>query len=159
MAVRKISLKGEPVLHRRAEEVRPEYLLTKEFKALVEDMVETMYANNGVGIAAPQVGVSLRLFIAQSSDGPVALVNPVFTDKSWKTTRDEEGCLSVPGTFGTILRSKSLNVRALSVSGDSLSFKAEGYFARILQHEMDHLDGILIVDRMKQQERDKGKKK
>ncbi len=151
MAVRQIRIDGDPVLRQRAKEIDKNELGTPELRQLVSDMIETMKAANGVGIAAPQVGESVRLFIAESADGPVALVNPVFTKKSWKTAKDEEGCLSVPGKFDTVKRWLSVSVEALSVDGEPVKFAASGYFARILQHELDHLDGILFTDRVKEQ--------
>jgi len=150
MAIRNIVIQGEPVLHRRATEVAPDFLRTPEFQRLISDMIETMYAAKGVGIAAPQIGVGQRLFIAESPDGPMALVNPVFTSKSRQRYQDEEGCLSVPGEFLPIYRHRSVEVEALTVDGKPVAFKASGFFARVLQHEMDHLDGILIVDRSRE---------
>ncbi len=151
MAVMKITLKGEPVLHARAQEVDPKEIGTPAFKQLLDDMVETMYAANGVGIAAPQVGVGKRIFIAESAQGPIALINPVFTNKSWKLLGGEEGCLSVPGKYDKVRRHKSVTIEGLTADGKPISFTAENFFARILQHELDHLDGTLYVDRVKEQ--------
>jgi peptide deformylase len=140
-----------PVLHERAREVTPEEINSPEFRKLIEDMVETMQSADGVGLAAPQVGVPWRLFIAMSPQGPLALANPVFSKMSWRTTVDEEGCLSLPGEFDKVRRHKSLHVEGLNMDGDPVSFNAENFFARVLQHEMDHLDGILFVDRVREQ--------
>jgi peptide deformylase len=155
MAVLKIVHDGDPVLRVRAKDIDPAELKTAKFKKLLEDMLETMYAAHGVGIAAPQVAESIRLFIAESSDGPIALVNPVFTKKSWKMLNGEEGCLSVPGKFDKVKRHKTVTIEALTVDGEKISFMAENFFARVLQHEMDHLDGFLYVDRVKEQKADK----
>lgn len=157
MAVRTIVVDGDPVLRQRAQEVDPKELKTEEFKTLLDDMVETMYHANGVGIAAPQIGVSRRIFIAESAQGPIALINPVFTKKSWKTLNGEEGCLSVPGKFDKVRRCKSVTIEGLTAAGAKISFTAENFFARILQHEMDHLDGYLYVDRVKEQKSKRGK--
>jgi len=151
MAVRRITLDGEPVLRQRAKEIDPKELGSERLRQLVVDLIETMRGAKGVGIAAPQVGESIRLFIADSPDGPIALANPVFTRRSKKMTKDEEGCLSVPGQFGTVKRHQSVSVQALTAEGRPVKFDAKGYFARILQHEMDHLDGILFIDRIKEQ--------
>lgn len=146
MAIRKIITDGDPLLRLKAREVTKAELKAPDFSRLVADMVETMKAAGGVGLAAPQIGLSWRVFIAESPDGPVALVNPVFTDKSWKMTKDEEGCLSVPGQTVKVRRHKSLTVTALSAAGEPVSFRADNFFARVLQHEMDHLNGTLITD-------------
>jgi peptide deformylase len=147
------------VLRKRAAEVPRTDIGTPKFKKLLEDMLETMYDANGIGIAAPQVGESVRIFIAESSEGPIALVNPVFTKKSWKTLKGEEGCLSVPGKYDKLRRCKSVTISALTAEGKEVSFSAEGFFARILQHELDHLDGFLYIDRVAEQKKGQEKKK
>ena len=157
MAILPIVKDGDPVLRTRAKEVPAKDIGTPAFQKLLEDMLETMYDANGVGIAAPQVGVSKRVFIAESGDGPIALINPVFTKKSWKLLKGEEGCLSVPGKYDKLKRHKSLTVTALTADGKEISFLAEGFFARVLQHEQDHLDGFLYVDRVKEQKTDSKK--
>ena len=151
MAIRKIETDGAPVLHQRAQEIDPKELGTENFRQLVVDLIETMRQAKGVGIAAPQVGVSWRVFVADSPDGPVALVNPVITKRSWKTVKDEEGCLSLPGQWGKVKRSKTVTVEALSAEGQPVKFTARDFFARVIQHESDHLDGILFIDRIKEQ--------
>ncbi len=153
MSVLKIVFDGDPVLRKRAAEVEIKELTTPKYTQLLEDMLETMYAANGVGIAAPQIGESVRIFIAESGRGPIALVNPVFTKKSWKLMKGEEGCLSVPGKFDKVMRYKSVSVEAFNAHGEHVAFTADGFFARVLQHEMDHLDGMLYVDRVKEQKK------
>jgi peptide deformylase len=155
MSVLTICTKGNPVLHTRSKEVDPADIKAGRFSALIADMVETMRAANGVGIAAPQIGEGLRIFIAESPEGPIALFNPVFTQKSWKMTKDDEGCLSIPGKFDSVKRHKSVDVEALTAAGTPVTFTADGFFARILQHELDHLDGLLYVDRVEEQKRKK----
>ncbi len=140
---------GDEILRRRAPEVDPKELGSEKLRRLIEDMAETMVAAKGVGIAAPQVGESTRVFLADSADGPVALINPRIVKKSKKMIKDEEGCLSVPGRWGTVERYKSVTVEALAPDGKPVSFTAENFFARIVQHELDHLDGILFIDRLK----------
>lgn len=158
MAILPIVKDGDPVLRKRAAEVPRAEIGTPAFAKLLEDMLETMYDANGVGIAAPQVGVSKRVFIAESSEGPIALVNPVFTKKSWKLLKGEEGCLSVPGKYDKLRRVKEVTVAALTADGKEVNFSAENFFARVLQHEMDHLDGFLYIDRVKEQAEEEKKK-
>ncbi len=149
MAVRKIITAGDPILRRRAPELDPNELGSEKLDRLIRDMAETMVAAKGVGIAAPQVGESVRVFLADSADGPVALINPRIVKRSKKMLKDEEGCLSVPGRWGTVERHKSVEVEALAADGKPVRFTAENFFARVIQHELDHLDGILFIDRMK----------
>lgn len=151
MSIRKIAIIGEPMLHQRASEVDPKDIPTEDLQSLIRDMLETMVAADGVGIAAPQVGVGLRVFIARSPQGPVAVINPAITGRSWRQTKGEEGCLSVPGKFGSVKRHRSVRVKALDHEGRPMEFEARDFFARIIQHENDHLDGILFVDRIRQQ--------
>lgn len=151
MAILPIVKDGNPVLRVRAKEVERKEFGTPAFNKLLEDMLETMYDAKGVGIAAPQIGVSKRIFIAESSEGPIALINPIFTKKSWKFLKGEEGCLSVPGKYDKLKRYKSVTIAALTIDGKEISFTADDFFARILQHELDHLDGFLYIDRVKEQ--------
>jgi peptide deformylase len=153
MAVLKVVTENEhnPVLRNRASEVTAKELASPAIQQLIVDMVETMYASRGVGIAAPQVGVGKRIFIAESSRGPMAFVNPVLSDFSRKLLKDEEGCLSVPGLYDKVMRSKTVTVAALAPNGQPFTFKAENFFARIIQHENDHLDGVLFIDRVQEQ--------
>lgn len=157
MPVRKIVTidDGNPVLRTRAREIDPEELGTDDFRNLVNDMVETMKVADGVGLAAPQIGVGKRIFVADTEDGPIALINPEFTKMSKRTDRYEEGCLSIPGKFGIVRRSREVEVKALTTSGEEIRFAATGFFARVMQHEMDHLDGILYVDRIAEQKKGK----
>ena len=147
----KIYTDDAPVLHQRAAEVSKEELGTPELLQLIKDMLETMRQANGVGIAAPQVGVSKRIFIADNSGSAIALINPVFTSHTNKMAWGEEGCLSVPGKWDQVKRYHYVTVEALSFKGDKLKFEAADFFARVLQHEMDHLDGILFIDRIAEQ--------
>jgi len=148
MPIRKITVEGDPILRARAKEVPPASFGTPELERLIDDLIETMRSAKGVGIAAPQIGVGQRVFIVDSSDGPVALVNPVIVGHSSKTTTEEEGCLSVPGVWGQVPRYRSVDVEARAKDGGKLKFTADGYFARVVQHEHDHLEGILFIDRL-----------
>ncbi|HIX00853.1 MAG TPA: peptide deformylase [Candidatus Nesterenkonia stercoripullorum] len=158
MSIRPITVHGEPVLHRRAAEVT---VIDAEIRQLVEDMFDTMDAAHGVGIAAPQVGVGLRIFTYQYADsGDVpsrgAIINPRLRVLG-KVSQEEpdaedhaEGCLSVPGHNFPLQRSDWVEVTGLDAAGDPLRFEARGWFARIMQHEYDHLDGYLYVNRLNQ---------
>ena len=151
MAIIPITKQGTPVLHKPSTPVPEEEFGTDTLRAFIADMLDTMRDANGVGIAAPQVGKGVRIFIADSPKGPIALINPVFTKKSWKMRNGEEGCLSIPGKFDKLKRSQSVEIEARTVEGEKIAFAAEGFFARVLQHEMDHLDGLLYVDRIEEQ--------
>lgn len=137
----------DPILRQKAREVQPEEFGSPELARLVEDMIETMVSAKGVGIAAPQVGVGWRIFAMETADGPAVLVNPVIVPRSKKTTVDVEGCLSCPGKEVRVERLKEIDVSAKNLNGDSLKFTVKDWLARVVQHEVDHLDGILIVDK------------
>ena len=139
---------GDPVLRTVAEPVAD---VTDEIRTLITDMFETMYAEDGVGLAAPQVGVSQRVIVVDPRDEsvqPFALVNPEIRSASEEIERGEEGCLSLPGLKEMVDRSKSVTVTGLSDRGEPVTIEAEGLLARILQHEIDHIDGILVIDRV-----------
>lgn len=134
-------------MNKKAEEIKK---ITPEIKELVKDMIETLLKGEqeGVGLAAPQVGVSKRIFIARTENGLAIFINPKIIKKSRGIQTLEEGCLSLPGIYLKIKRAKLLELEALDIAGKKINIKAEGFFARILQHEMDHLDGVLIIDRV-----------
>lgn len=155
MAVRTIVKEGDPVLRTLAQDIDLADLKTEEFATLIEDMIETMYDAKGVGLAAPQIGLSKRIFVAESADGVIALINAHITKRSKKETKDEEGCLSIPGKFDKVKRAKKVTIDAVTTDGKPITFEAEGFFARIMQHEIDHLDGILYVDRVAEQKKPK----
>jgi peptide deformylase len=148
MAVREVRLLGDPVLRRPAAPL-PEVSATT--RALIADMFETMYAEEGVGLAAPQVGVSDRVIVVDPHEEgvqPFALINPVIHERSAETDRAEEGCLSIPGLKEIVERSVRVVATGLDEQGAPTQLAAEGLLARILQHEVDHLDGILFFDRV-----------
>ncbi len=155
MPIRPVTILGEPVLHRRAEEVKA---FDAQLQALVEDMYQTMDAAHGVGLAAPQIGVGLRLFTyhLENGDGVPTkgvVVNPVLTvgkisGNAPDPEEEVEGCLSVPGIDFPLKRAQWVRVRGFDVAGEALDFEATDWFARCMQHEYDHLDGKLYVDRL-----------
>lgn len=136
-----------PDLRKKTALVRPEEIATPAFQAFLEDMTKTMFEADGVGLAANQVAVSKQVTVISTKDGPLALINPVVTRMAKKTERGEEGCLSVPGVWGQVDRSVEVDVEALGRDAQPLKFTAKGFFARVIQHETDHLNGILFVDR------------
>lgn len=146
MAVRPILVVGNPVLRQKARRVS---LTDRAFQRLVDDLIETMRAAPGVGLAAPQVGVPLRLAVIEVDERVTVLVNPEITRRSDEVHLPDEGCLSVPGYWGRLERHATVSVRARDRHGKELRIaSAEGLFAQALQHEIDHLDGLLYVDRL-----------
>src|SRR5579875_2345667 len=146
MSTYQIRVFGDPVLRQRAAEVED---VDGRLVRLVEDMIDTMYDAPGVGLAAPQVGVERRLFVYDVGDGEgaKAIVNPVITESrgEWEF---EEGCLSVPGLHWTIVRPKEVHLTGYDLDGNEVSIEADEYLARVLQHELDHLDGVLLLERL-----------
>ena len=139
---------GDEVLRRKAE---PVAAFDKSLSKLAEDMAETMYAAPGVGLAAPQVGVGKRLIVVDVSTEEAGkdlhvFVNPVIVDHSPETERREEGCLSVPEFFEAVVRPARIRVSACDVTEKPFELEADGMLARCIQHEIDHLDGVLFVD-------------
>ncbi len=134
-----------PVLKGRAHDV--DTRADRELRELVRAMAETMYAENGVGLAAPQVGVDKRVIVFDVDDRLAALCNPVITEFGDDTVVDEEGCLSVPGVNVPIERSQRVVCQGVTIEGREITIEAEDLLARVLQHEIDHLNGILILDR------------
>jgi peptide deformylase len=150
MAVLPIRTFGDPGLRQRAREVER---ITDVHRRLAADMLETMRAAPGVGLAAPQVGVLERMFVWEVDDENGAIVNPVIVASSDEQSVHEEGCLSVPGLYRDVTRPSRVEVEGLDLDGNPLSRSLEGFVARVWQHEIDHLDGILFVDRLPSDER------
>lgn len=143
MAVRLVREHGDEILRERA---RPVKRLDAWLRRLVEDMFETMYHHNGVGLAAPQVGVPKRVIVMDVDGMKLALINPEILAAEGNSL-DLEGCLSVPGASGVVSRSAKIVVRGLTLDGTVREIEATALPARCLQHEIDHLDGVLIIDR------------
>jgi peptide deformylase len=153
--IRPILKHGDSVLHQPARAVEA---LTPEIERLVDDMIETMYAAPGVGLAAPQVGAPLRLFVVDISlgrdpAGLLVLINPEFVERDGMQL-EEEGCLSVPGFEATVVRPARVVVKGLDRDGTEQTHEGTGLLARAFQHEMDHLDGTLFVDHLRGIKRD-----
>lgn len=148
--IRPILRYGDDVLHRPAAGVEE---LTPEIDSLIDDLIDTMYAESGVGLAAPQVGVPLRIFVADPSSGRetgalVVMINPAFVERGG-VQREDEGCLSVPGFNAAVPRPSRAVVRGLGRDGAERDVEAAGILARAFEHEMDHLDGSLFLDRLR----------
>jgi peptide deformylase len=144
----KIELLGSPILRQRAGEVMA---IDEELRLLVNDMFETMYAAEGIGLAGPQVGVLKRVVVIDLKDeeqNRYALVNPRIVESLGELEKEEEGCLSIPGVSSLVERSTRVAVEAVDESGHPVRIEAEGLLARCLQHEIDHLNGVLFIDHL-----------
>jgi peptide deformylase len=118
-----------------------------DFSKLISALEKTMMATDGAGLAAPQIGKNIRLAVINSKDGPICLINPKINRKSWAKEFGQEGCLSIPGVFGKVKRHKKITLTYYDRSGIKIKQTAEGLMARVMQHEIDHLDGILFIDK------------
>jgi len=144
MAAYDIRIIGDPVLRQKAHDVTD---IDDALLRLADDMVETMYEAPGVGVAAPQVGVQKKLFVWDIGEGPNAMINPEIIESDGEWTF-EEGCLSVPGLSWEIVRPKLVHVIGRDLDGNEVSYEADEFEARMFQHELDHLEGTLLVDRL-----------
>ena len=151
MAILPVRIYGDPVLRQRAADVKS---FDESLRRLIADLRETMHAYHGVGLAAPQVGVLERVLVVDVpldeeglSMASHALVNPVIVERT-STQTTEEGCLSIPGIFEEVTRALEIRVRYQDEEGRKATLEADGYLARAIQHEVDHLDGVLFVDRL-----------
>ncbi|MFW6281000.1 MAG: peptide deformylase [Halanaerobium sp.] len=142
MQIREI---GDPVLRSKTNKIDE---VTKKTNDLIDNMFETMYAEDGVGLAAPQVGILKRIAVVDIREGnKIVLINPEIIEEEGKTIR-EEGCLSIPDETGDVIRSEKIKVRSLDRKANEIEFEAEGLEARAIQHEIDHLNGILFIDKV-----------
>jgi peptide deformylase len=165
MSILKVARMGHPVLRTRARALEPHEIRTAKIQTLIDDMFETMREYQGVGLAAPQVHESVRLFVAgfapvaraDAEDDPIgeedevplmALINPEVTPIGREIVEGWEGCLSVPDIRGLVPRTREISVRAYDRDGRRIELRAGGFTARVIQHETDHLDGVLFFDRM-----------
>ncbi len=145
MAIREIVLFGEDCLRKTC---KPIDIVTKRIETLANDMIETMHQADGCGLAAPQVGVLRRLVVIDVGEGPVVMINPVILSQEGEQ-EGTEGCLSNPGKWGVVVRPEKVVARAMGLDGKEHIYEAEGLFARAICHELDHLDGVLFIDKMK----------
>ena len=145
MALRNIRKYGDDVLRKQCRDVEQ---IDKRTLTLIKDMFETMYEADGVGLAAPQVGILKRLFVIDIGDGPLVFINPEILETSGKQI-DEEGCLSLPGKIEEVVRPNYVKARAINEKGEEFEIEAEELLARAILHEYDHLNGTLFIDRVK----------
>lgn len=143
MAIRNIRKNGDEVLRKVCKEVD---VINDKTRQLLKDMADTLYKADGVGLAAPQVGILKRIVVIDAGDGLLELINPVITSQSGEQTYIE-GCLSIPGVYGELLRPAKVSVDALNAKGEKITVEGEGLLAVVLCHEIDHLDGVLFVDK------------
>lgn len=149
MALRTIRFKEDPILRKEARRVDG---FNDRIKELVEDMIETMYDAEGVGLAAPQVGVLRRVIVVDIGDGPIVLINPVIISQDGQQI-GPEGCLSVPGVNEKVMRPLNVIVKYQDIEGKERSIKGNEFLARALCHEIDHLNGILFIDKIVKREK------
>jgi len=159
MAILKVARMGHPVLRTKARPLDQREIKSAGVQRLIDDMIETMDEYRGVGLAAPQVHEGVRLFVAVLSAGaageseeniePVVLINPEITRIANDIVEDWEGCLSIPEIRGRVPRAREIKVQAIDRNGDRLEIEAHDFPARVIQHEADHLEGVLFVDRMR----------
>ena len=161
----KIIKHPDPILRQKAQDIKEKNIKSKETHNLIKKMIVTLKKAKGAGLAAPQIGKSIKLilvcnyneindatfynFYHNKNDKILILINPKITNKSWSKEICEEGCFSIPGIFSQVKRSKKITVKALNKNGEKIKFEAENLLARIIQHEVDHLNGILFIDRTK----------
>ncbi|AHF07644.1 peptide deformylase [Desulfitobacterium metallireducens] len=143
MAVYQIVEIGADVLREKAKDVKE---VTPNIVKLLDNMLDTMYEADGVGLAAPQIGISKRVVVIDVGEGPVEFINPVIVAQEGEDD-DSEGCLSIPGVTGEVVRAAKVTVEGLNRQGELQRVEATGFFARACQHEIDHLEGILFVDK------------
>lgn len=144
MALRTIRIQGDPVLEKKCREITE---ITPKIAELVEDMIETMYEANGVGLAAPQVGILKRLVVIDVGEGPIVMINPVILETSGEQTGDE-GCLSLPGKAGTVTRPNYVKARAFDENMEEYEIEGMELLARAICHELDHLDGHMYTEKV-----------
>lgn len=142
MAIRNLRVEGDPILRKISKPVEE---VTPKIRELIDDMLETMYEANGVGLAAPQIGVLKRIVVIDVGDGPLVMINPEIVKTSGSQSGDE-GCLSVPGKAGVVTRPNEVTVRFMEEDGEWYEVEGEELLARAICHECDHLDGKLYVD-------------
>ena len=144
MAIRNVVIEGDPILRKQCREITE---VNDRIKMILEDMLETMRAQYGVGLAAPQIGVMRRMFVAEPEPGRFYyMINPVILEQSGSQS-DDEGCLSIPGLIGTVERPEYIKIEATDISGQRQVYEFRDFDARVMCHENDHLNGILYIDK------------
>jgi len=144
-----IRIIGDPILRQRASEITD---ITPPLKKLADDMLVTMYEAPGVGLAAPQIGIDRRIFVYDIGDGPGVVINPVIVESDGEWTY-KEGCLSIPDMAWDLTRPKEVHLRGIDLEGNEIDIEADELLARCFQHEVDHLDGVLVIERLDDDQR------
>ena len=147
MALRTIRIQGDPVLEKKCREIKE---VTEKIRTLIDDMLETMYEANGVGLAAPQVGILKRLVVIDVGDGPIVMINPEILETSGEQTGDE-GCLSLPGKAGCVTRPNYVKAKYYDEEMEEYIIEGEELLARAICHELDHLDGHMYTEKVEGQ--------
>lgn len=148
MALRNIRVEGDEILRKKSRKVEE---INERILTLIEDMKETMYAADGVGLAAPQIGILKRIVVIDVGNGPITLINPEIIKEEGNQV-DYEGCLSIPGEQGKVERPYKVTIKALNEKGDQIELEGEELLARAICHEVDHLDGVLFIDKVIEEE-------
>ncbi len=138
-----------PLLRKGSQEVKKDEIDDPKMKEFIEDMKRTMLEKDGIGLAAPQVAKNIRLVVVNTKDGVLSLINPEIKKRSFMKDWEQEGCLSVPDIFGEVKRNKKIVCHYVDNNGNQIKLKAKGLLARVIQHEIDHLDGVLFIDKAK----------
>jgi peptide deformylase len=148
MALRNLRLEGDEILRKQSREIKN---INERIKILADDMIETMKENDGIGLAAPQVGILKRIIVVDIGQGPLVMVNPDILEKDGEQIINE-GCLSVPNKNGNVKRPEKLKVTYTDLEGDKHTIKTEGLLSVVISHEVDHLNGVLFIDKVIEEE-------
>jgi peptide deformylase len=148
MALRNLRLEGDEILRKQSREIKN---INERIKILADDMIETMKENDGIGLAAPQVGILKRIIVVDIGQGPLVMVNPDILEKDGEQIITE-GCLSVPNKNGNVKRPEKLKVAYTDLEGDKHTIKTEGLLSVVISHEVDHLNGVLFIDKVIEEE-------
>ena len=149
MSILNILKHPNPALRKKSKEVSASDNKNPEIQKFIKALTHTMVVRDGIGLAAPQVDKLTRIIAVNTKEGPLVLINPKILRKSWKKNEGEEGCLSLPGIFGLVRRNSKIKVCFYDKTGKKIILKADGLFARVIQHEYDHLEGVLFIDKTK----------
>ena len=144
MAIRNIRKEEDPILRKKSREIN---IIDDKIKVLAKDMLDTMYKAEGVGLAAPQVGILKRIIVVDIGEGPIILLNPEIIFQEGRQ-EEVEGCLSIPNKAGVVIRPEAVKVKGMNLEGQSVEIEGSGYLARAFSHEIDHLEGVLFTDKV-----------
>lgn len=144
MAIRKVRREGDSILRKKCREIDK---IDERIKILAKDMLDTMYKAEGVGLAAPQVGVLKRIIVVDVGEGPIIIINPEIISQEGKQ-EEVEGCLSIPGKAGIVVRPDKIILKGSDIEGNEIQIEGNGFLARALSHEIDHLEGVLFIDKV-----------